>query len=177
MTISTVLRQFATTAAVDAARVPVLSGYIKRVTLIVPETTRTAPTGDAAAYYGPPVDGTYTRKSSLSVTYTPPSGAKVSGPGSVATPAASVTSTLVTGAAYPYFLVFVSGDGSEFLLNMSTVDTPSGSSTASSETNAREVSVPYVPVDRTLLAALASDEWTTGTVAEFEAIRTSTKIW
>ena len=177
MNFGTVLQQLAMSSTYDAARVPALSGYIKRVTLIVPETTTTAPTGPAVNYYDGPVSGVYTRKASLSVTYTPESGVKVTGPGAVGTPATSVTSTLVTGADYPFFLVFVSGDGSEFLLNMSTVDTPTGSPTASSETTAVEISVPYVPADRTLVAALASDSWTMGSATAFEAIRTSTRIW
>lgn len=179
MNFGSVLRELASGYSTnDAARVPALSGYIKRVTLIVPETTTTNPTGTPAeSYYDTPVDGVYTRKASFEYTYTAPSGRAVEGPGHIMDPTTSITSTLVTGAEYPFFLVFVSGDGSEFLLNMSTLDSPDSDFTINGETSTGERSIPFVPVDRTLLMALASDDWTMGSTEDFEAIRTSAKIW
>lgn len=167
----------------DAMRDASQAGYVKRVTpsaaIGLPATAATDPTGtDLAQYYentGTAEDPVWTRKSSVSFTYTAPTGSKVVGPGSVATPVASITADLVLGSAQPAFIVFVSNDGSEFLLNLSKDDMPGGSSDP--EDTSAEVSVPYVPVDRTLLAHLASGDWSVGRSADYDAMRSSSTIW
>lgn len=178
MTFANVLSQFlARGTPYDAARTLSQGGYVKRVTPVLPETVQTVPGGQSAYYEntGTSENPVWTRKASISFTYTAPAGRKVVGPGAPA-PAASVTATLVTGAAYPMFLVFVANDGSEFLLNMSSPDSPNPSD-ADPETMALETSVPHIPVDRTLLLQLISGDWGVGTSEAFEAARSSSTLW
>lgn len=161
----------------DAARVSAQGGFVKRVTPILPESLDVLPDGQSAYYddNGASASPRYSLKASFSYTYTPPTGVKVYGPGALSTPADSITSTLTTTAANPMFLVFVSNDGSEFLLNLSTPEVAGG--TASAQTNSREVSVATVPCDRTLLLHLIGDAWELGTAADFEASRSENTIW
>lgn len=161
----------------DAARTPSQGGYVKRVTPILPETVSTVPDGQSDYYEntGTVEEPVWTRKASFQFTYTAPVGRKVVGPGA-SSPTASITSTLVTGATYPMFLVFVANDGSEFLLNLSSPDSPD-STDADPETTTLEASVPHVPVDRTLLLHLASNDWELGNAADYEASRSSSSIW
>lgn len=184
MTFSSALNQVLyRNASYDAVRDAAQGGYIKRVTpsaaIGLPATAASDPTGtDLAQYYentGTAEDPVWTRKSSVSFTYTAPTGSKVVGPGSIATPATSITADLVLGADKPAFIVFVANDGSEFLLNLSKDDVPGGSSDP--EDTSAEVSVPYVPVDRTLLAHLMSSDWQVGLVSDFDAARSSSTIW
>lgn len=167
----------------DATRDVSQGGYVKRVTPSVaiglPVTAVSDPTGtNLAPYYentGTAEGPVWTRKSSVSFTYTAPTGSKVVGPGSITTPAASITDDLVLGADRPAFVVFVANDGSEFLLNLSKPDV-AGGSPGPTDTGA-ELSVPHVPVDRTLLAHLLSDGWQVGASADFESARSSSNIW
>lgn len=167
----------------DAMRDASQAGYVKRVTPVaaigLPATATSDPTGtDLAQYYentGTAADPVWTRKSSVSFTYTAPAGSKVVGPGSITTPTTSITDDLVLGAGQPAFIVFVSNDGSEFLLNLSKDDVPGGSSDP--EDTSIEISVPFIPVDRTLLAHLRSNDWQLGRAADYDATRSSTTIW
>lgn len=195
-TFSSVLNQLgARGTAYDAAKCLSQKGYVKRVSppTLQPSITKAAydalPAATQAFYESdgnnPPV--TYTLKSSVSFTYALPQGSdngiytklfkEENSTMVMEDGASSVTASINTGAAYPYLLVFVSGDGTEFLLNMSAEAEAPASGTADGGDAINETSVPAVPFDRSILLYVATGDWALGTAAEFENARSGGAIW